>query len=264
MGNDYDSNPFAGEDLSAKEKELDAKEIELNQREEELKKKEDAITRARIGVEEKNWPPFFPLIHHDILNEIPIHLQRTQYVAFTTLLGVVVCLIWNLVAVTTAWFKGAALEIWLLAVIYLITGIPGAYILWYRPLYRAMRTDGTLMFGFFFFTYSDRWYFDVWYFDVKIFVLQCHLFFCVYASIAPRVIFDGKSLTGILPALDVLPVNGMVGCMYLVGCALFALESVISLWVIQDVCRYFRSSGKVEEAKRDVKRSSMMVALGHG
>ncbi|KAM0014659.1 hypothetical protein Hdeb2414_s0034g00726321 [Helianthus debilis subsp. tardiflorus] len=246
MGNEYDSNPFAGEDLSAKEKELDAKEIELNQREEELKKKEDAITRARIGVEEKNWPPFLPLIHHDILNEIPIHLQRTQYVAFTTLLGVVVCLIWNLVTVTTAWFKGAALEIWLLAVIYLITGIPGAYILWYRPLYRAMRTDGTLMFGFFFFAYS------------------CHLFFCVYASIAPPVIFDGKSLTGILPALDVLPVNGMVGCMYLVGCALFALESVISLWVIQDVFRYFCSSGKVEEAKRDVKRTSMMVALGHG
>ncbi|KAJ0702114.1 hypothetical protein HanPI659440_Chr14g0525711 [Helianthus annuus] len=245
MGNDYDSNPFAGEDLSAKEKELDAKEIELNQRE-EVRVICDSVTLARIGVEVKNWPPFLPLIHHDILNEIPIHLQRTQYVAFTTLLGVVVCLIWNLVAVTTAWFKGAALEIWLLAVIYLITGIPGAYILWYRPLYRAMRTDGTLMFGFFFFTYS------------------CHLFFCVYASIAPPVIFDGKSLTGILPALDVLPVNGMVGCMYLVGCALFALESVISLWVIQDVFRYFRSSGKVEEAKRDVKRTSMMVALGHG
>ncbi|XP_076955562.1 secretory carrier-associated membrane protein 1-like [Bidens hawaiensis] len=144
---------------------------------EELKRKEEAAKRAGIVAEKKNWPPFFPLIHHNIPNEIPLHLQRTQYVAFTTLLGIVVCLIWNLVAVTMAWFKGAALEVWLLVVIYLITGIPGAYILWYRPLYRAMRNNGTLIFGFFFFTYS------------------CHLLFCVYASIAPPVIFNGKSLT---------------------------------------------------------------------
>ena len=42
---------------------------------------------AGITLEEKNWPPFFPIIHHDIANEIPIHLQRLQYVAFTTFLG---------------------------------------------------------------------------------------------------------------------------------------------------------------------------------
>jgi hypothetical protein len=30
-------------------------------------------------------------------------------------------------------------RIWFLAVIYFITGCPGAYFLWYRPLYRAMR-----------------------------------------------------------------------------------------------------------------------------
>jgi secretory carrier-associated membrane protein len=38
-------------------------------------------------IEEKNWPPFFPLIHHDISNEIPIHLQRMQYLAFSSFLG---------------------------------------------------------------------------------------------------------------------------------------------------------------------------------
>jgi hypothetical protein len=42
---------------------------------------------AGIVIEEKNWPPFFPIIHHDIANEIPIHLQRLQYVAFFSLLG---------------------------------------------------------------------------------------------------------------------------------------------------------------------------------
>lgn len=42
---------------------------------------------AGIVIEEKNWPPFFPLIHHDISNEIPIHLQRMQYLAFSSFLG---------------------------------------------------------------------------------------------------------------------------------------------------------------------------------
>ena len=45
------------------------------------------VFAAGIVLEEKNWPPFFPVIHHDITNEIPIHLQKVQYVAFTTFLG---------------------------------------------------------------------------------------------------------------------------------------------------------------------------------
>lgn len=29
--------------------------------------------------------------------------------------------------------------IWFLSIIYLISGVPGAYVFWYRPLYRATR-----------------------------------------------------------------------------------------------------------------------------
>ncbi|KAG6483818.1 hypothetical protein ZIOFF_060518 [Zingiber officinale] len=54
---------------------------------EELKRREEAAVRAGIVIEEKNWPPFFPIIHHDIASEIPIHVQRLQYVAFASLLG---------------------------------------------------------------------------------------------------------------------------------------------------------------------------------
>jgi len=38
-------------------------------------------------MEEKNWPPFFPIIHHDIANEIPANVQRLQYLAFASWLG---------------------------------------------------------------------------------------------------------------------------------------------------------------------------------
>lgn len=46
-----------------------------------------SLIAAGIVIEVKNWPPFFPIIHHDIANEIPVHLQRLQYVALTTFLG---------------------------------------------------------------------------------------------------------------------------------------------------------------------------------
>ncbi|KAI6672914.1 hypothetical protein NL676_000820 [Syzygium grande] len=214
-------------DVKAKEKELQAKEAELKKREQELKRREDAVSRAGIVIEEKNWPPFFPLIHHDIPNEIPIHLQKIQYVAFTTFLGLVLCLLWNIVAVTTAWIKGEGPTIWFLAIIYFISGVPGGYVLWYRPLYRAMRTDSALKFGWFFFFY----------------------------------LIHGKSLTGILPAIDLLSGNALVGIFYLVGFGCFCLESLLSVWVLQQVYMYFRGSGKAAEMKREAARRTMMAAI---
>ncbi|KAH9744035.1 Secretory carrier-associated membrane protein 1 [Citrus sinensis] len=129
----------SAQDLQAKEKELKAREADLKRREQELKRREEAIARAGVLMEEKNWPPFLPIIHHDITNEIPIHLQKMLYIAFTTWLGLAACLVWNFVAVTVNWMKGGDPVIWFLALIYCITGVPGAYVLWYRPVYRAMR-----------------------------------------------------------------------------------------------------------------------------
>ncbi|XP_047316026.1 secretory carrier-associated membrane protein 1-like [Impatiens glandulifera] len=246
---DYDRGatvdiPLDGsKDMRKKEKELQAKEAELKKREQELKKREDAAERAGIVLEEKNWPPFFPIIHQDIANEIPVHLQRLQYVAFTTLLGLVGCLLWNLIAVTLAWIKGEGPTIWFLAVIYFISGVPGAYVLWYRPLYRAMRTDSALKFGWFFLSYGF------------------HILFCVFAAVAPPIIFKGKSLTGILPAIDVLSNSVIVGIFYFIGFGFFAFESVVSVWLIQQVYMYFRGSGKEAQMKREAARRTMMAAI---
>ncbi|AQK94626.1 Secretory carrier-associated membrane protein 3 [Zea mays] len=233
----------SSKDLKKKEKELQAMEAELNKRERELKRKEDAASRAGIVIEEKNWPPFFPLIHHDISNEIPIHLQRMQYLAFSSFLGLIACLFWNIIATTTAWIKGEGVMIWLLAIIYFISGVPGAYVLWYRPLYNAMRTESALKFGWFFLFY------------------MIHIIFCVWAAVAPPFPFKGKSLAGILPAIDVIGKNAIVGIFYFVGFGLFCLESLMSIGVIQQVYMYFRGSGKAAEIKREAARSALSSAF---
>jgi hypothetical protein len=226
-----------------KEKELKAKEAELNRREKELKRREDAAARAGIVLEEKNFPPFFPIIHHDIPKDIPVHLQRLQYMAFASFLGIITCLFWNIIAVTSAWIKGGGVGIWLLAVIYFLAGVPGAYFLWYRPLYNAMRTDSALKFGWFFLCYVF------------------HIGFCIYAAVAPTFIFKGKSLTGILPAIDFIGDSVVVGIFYFIGFGFFCIETLVSISVIQQVYMYFRGSGKEVEMRRQAATGALRAAF---
>ncbi|OAY79619.1 Secretory carrier-associated membrane protein 1 [Ananas comosus] len=235
-------------DVKKKEKELQAKEAELKKRERELKRREEAAARAGIVIEEKNWPPFFPIIHHDIANEIPIYAQRMQYFAFASLLGLVGCLVWNVIAVTAAWIKGEGVTIWFLAIIYFIAGCPGGYLLWYRPLYRAMRSESALKFGWFFLFYLAS-------------SINVHIGFCIYSAVAPPIPFKGKSLTGILPAIDVIGDSVIVGIFYFIGFGLFCLESLLSIWVMQQVLMYFRGSGKAAEMKREAARGAMRAAF---
>nr|AGV54380.1 secretory carrier-associated membrane protein [Phaseolus vulgaris] len=231
-------------DLKKKEKELQSKEAELRRREQDVRRKEEAAARAGIVLEEKNWPPFFPIIHHDIANEIPIHLHKLQYVAFTTLLGLVLCLFWNVIAVTAAWIKGEGVKIWFLAIIYFIAGVPGAYVLWYRPLYRAFRTESALKFGWVFLLYL------------------LHKGFCILTAGGPSIVFKGKTPTGILFPIDVLDNPSLIGVFYFIRVGVFRHETLIPTLGIQEGNMYLRGRGKAGEKKREGTRGALRACLG--
>ncbi|GJN26549.1 hypothetical protein PR202_gb14487 [Eleusine coracana subsp. coracana] len=156
---------------------------ELSSWESDLKRREAVgfcspfLFSAGVPLEEKNWPPFFPIIHHDIANEIPANVQKLQYLAFASWLGIVLCLSWNFIAVIVCWIKEGDSKLFFLAIIYALLGIPLSYLIWYRPLYRAMRTNSAFSFGWFFLCYL------------------IHIGFCIIAAIAPPIVFHGKSLT---------------------------------------------------------------------
>nr|XP_016467160.1 PREDICTED: secretory carrier-associated membrane protein 4-like isoform X2 [Nicotiana tabacum] len=211
-------NPFSGS--NKKQKELANWEADLQRRERDIKRREDAVAGAGVPTDDRNWPPFFPIIHHDIANEIPAHSQKLQYLAFASWLGIVFCLVFNVLAVTICWIRGGGVKIFFLAIIYALMGCPLSYVLWYRPLYNAMRTDSALKFGWFFMFYL------------------IHIGFCILAAIAPPIVFHGKSLTGILAAIDVFSDHVLVGIFYLIGFAFFCLEALLSLWVLQ--VRFYR------------------------
>ncbi|GFQ01796.1 secretory carrier-associated membrane protein 1 [Phtheirospermum japonicum] len=65
-------------------------------------------------------------------------------------LGLTFTLLWNIIVVTTAWIRQGDPKSWLLTIIYFIFWVPGAYVLWYRPLYRAFGKESAMRFGWFF------------------------------------------------------------------------------------------------------------------
>ncbi|EEC75638.1 hypothetical protein OsI_12379 [Oryza sativa Indica Group] len=109
--------------------------------------------------------------------------------------GLVICLFWNIICVSAIAIMWGDPRAWFLAAIYFITGCPGAYFSWYRPLYRAMR--------------------------------------------------------GIFQAINVIGYNGAVGILFFLGFAMFVLETLLSIWVMQKVYWYFRGKGKEAEMRPD-------------
>ncbi|KAI3740772.1 hypothetical protein L2E82_31245 [Cichorium intybus] len=213
--------------LKKKQKELEAKEAELNKREEILRRKEEAIAKSgAAGIRVKNWPPFYPLVHHDIANDIPLHLQRIQYVAYAILLGVPISLFWNLILSIAIFSSGVEGRFVFFSAIYFLLGPPGAFYFWYRPLYRANRTDNGTSFGCFFFNFFN------------------HIIFFCFAAIGPRILFAGLHFAGILNAVSLMSKHPALGIMSFIGFGFFAVEAVVSIWLFQEVYRNFRGRGK--------------------
>ncbi|KAE8660919.1 Secretory carrier-associated membrane protein 5 [Hibiscus syriacus] len=202
-----------------------------------IEKEGGSIERAGIVIEVKTGHHFFLL--SIMTSQMKYQSTYNQpYVAFATLIGLVICLLYNIAAATAAWIKGYGLIFGFLPS-YTLTGIPGGFYLWYSPLYKAVRTDSALRFGSFFLGYS------------------CHILFCILAAVAPELFFGEGSITGILAALDLFTQNRALGIIYFVGFGLFICESLVSIWVIQQVFMYFRGSGKAAEMKREAARRTM-------
>uniref|UniRef100_A0A7I4FJZ8 Secretory carrier-associated membrane protein n=1 Tax=Physcomitrium patens TaxID=3218 RepID=A0A7I4FJZ8_PHYPA len=231
-------------DYKKKEKELKAKEEELRRKEQELKRREDAVARAGVSIESRNWPPFIHILHHDIANDIPAHSRGLMRWAYASWLGILLCLFWNFVCVLSALIANVGgVQILLLGIIYVLAGYPMSYFLWYRPLYRAMRSDSVLRFGWFLIFYL------------------LHIAFCVLAAVAPPIIFKGKSLAGIIPALDLFSQKLIIGIFYMVGFALYTLETLLSIWVLKSVTQYFRGEGRAADMKREAEAGAFRSAV---
>jgi len=140
------------EDLLRKQEELDRKAAELAAREE-------AIRNGTINIREPNWPPvpsfcpFGPCFYQDISVEIPVEFQRVVRLGFYLWLYFVGVLLANLVGGIAKWAKDDEPGYFSFSVVSLLLMTPLSYVCWFRPLYKAFRSDSSVNFMVFFFVF---------------------------------------------------------------------------------------------------------------
>jgi hypothetical protein len=149
-------------DFQRRQEELERKAAELARREEELK---NSTYNARTN----NWPPlpsflpFQPCFYQDINVDIPVEFQEMVKRLYYLWLFHALLMVFNLMAGTCLLFSGndATGSTFGLSLVYAVFFIPLSYLCWFRPAYKAFRSDSSFNFMVFFFIFFCQFCFSL-------------------------------------------------------------------------------------------------------
>ncbi|XP_062998269.1 secretory carrier-associated membrane protein 2 [Elgaria multicarinata webbii] len=209
--------------LLQQQEELERKAAELDRKERELQN-----SAAGFTPRQNNWPPlpkacpFKPCFYQDFSADIPSDYQRTCRMLYYLWMFHSVTLLLNLLA-CLAWFtveseRGVEFG---LSILWLVLFTPCAFLCWYRPIYKAFRSDSSFSFFVFFFIFLCQ---------IVIYVIQ--------AVGIPR---WGNS--GWISALSVTGTNLAVSIIMMVVAAFFTVCAVLSLVLLKQVHSLYRRTG---------------------
>ncbi|KAJ3166582.1 hypothetical protein HK101_011905 [Irineochytrium annulatum] len=133
---------------------LAAKEEELRKREQELADRERALAEQQsqlrsYGLNLPNWPPFYPIIYHDIAVDIPESTRPLMNKIYKYWLGTVIVLGVNMIACLALLISHSSTvgaSDFGISLIYFFTISALSFFLWYRPAYWAFSKDSALFF----------------------------------------------------------------------------------------------------------------------
>ncbi|XP_075996795.1 secretory carrier-associated membrane protein 2 [Genypterus blacodes] len=207
--------------LLRQQEELERKAAELDRREQELKGRGP-------GGKQNNWPPlpsFFPVkpcFYQDFSEEIPVEYQRVCKMMYYLWMFNCVTLFLNLLACLAFFTTDSSYGVdFGLSILWLILFAPCSFLCWYRPIYKAFRTDSSFSFFFFFF---------VFFCQVMIFIIQ--------AVGIPK---WGNS--GWIAAFTMIATNKPVGAIMIVVAILFTICAVLSIVLLKMVHSMYRRTG---------------------
>ncbi|WFD00553.1 hypothetical protein MYAM1_003302 [Malassezia yamatoensis] len=123
------------DDVARRERELEERERELDARTEHMR---------RFG--RNNWPPFYPLVYHDIDAEIPPDAQETMRHLYYLWLVFTGTLIWNVPTMVIMATTSVPNANFIGAIVYLIFLPVLSFTLWYRPVYNGLMKEHSLFY----------------------------------------------------------------------------------------------------------------------
>lgn len=207
--------------LLRQQEELERKAAELDRREQELQ------TRGSSG-KENNWPPLpksFPIkpcFYQDFSEDIPPEYQRVCKMMYYLWMFHCVTLFLNLLACLAAFITDASQGVSFgLSILWLILFAPCSFLCWYRPVYKAFKTDSSFSFFFFFF---------VFFCQVVIFIIQ-------------SVGIPNWGNSGWISAFTSFRENKAVGAIMIIVSILFTMCAVLSVILLKMVHQMYRRTG---------------------
>jgi len=141
------------------------KQAELDRRAEEIRRMERTMAQnAQMGVggnQANNFPPFpeccpdplHPCFYHDISAEIPGQFQTTVRMLFYFWVSYCVLNLFNLLFCMVLFFSGAGVggTTFGLSIAWTLATSCCSFVCWFRPVYKAFRSDSSINFFIFFF-----------------------------------------------------------------------------------------------------------------
>ncbi|XP_056020575.1 secretory carrier-associated membrane protein 1-like isoform X8 [Ostrea edulis] len=139
---------------------LQKRQEELERKAAELQRKEQEMRNMQFNDRANNWPPLpkfcpvGPCFYQDFNVDIPMEFQRTvKFVYYLWLFYTFVLFlnIWASMAYFIADSNGGAT--FGMSIVWFVLFTPCSFICWYRPLYKAFRSDSSFSFFVFFFNF---------------------------------------------------------------------------------------------------------------
>lgn len=211
--------------------ELLKKQEELNRKAEELDRRERELQHAALGgkaTRQNNWPPLpsfcpvQPCFFQDISMEIPQEFQKTVSTMYYLWMCSTLALLLNFLACLASFCvetnNGAGFG---LSILWIILFTPCSFVCWYRPMYKAFRSDSSFNFFIFFFIFFAQ--------DV-LFVLQA-------------IGIPGWGFSGWISALVVLKTNTAVAVLMLLVALFFTGIAVLGIVMLKRIHSLYRRTG---------------------
>ncbi|KAI0978068.1 hypothetical protein GJ496_000065 [Pomphorhynchus laevis] len=196
---------------------------------------------------EHNFPPlpkfcpFQPCFSQDIQRDIPIAFQKWTTYAFYLWLGLVAILLLNVLAGFVCMIAEISKFVNLIVAVIWFTAIsPLSYMLWFRPLYKAFRSDSSLNFMIFFFA----------------FFLHIVFSFMMIIGVFPT------GFCGLMIAIEMMNNSGFsykfAGIVCTLVTILLTLEAIASIIVLIQVHKLYRSTGaSLSRAQQELSSNVM-------
>ncbi|EHB07318.1 Secretory carrier-associated membrane protein 3 [Heterocephalus glaber] len=211
--------------------ELLKKQEELNRKAEELDRRERELQHVALGgtaTRQNNWPPLpsfcpvQPCFFQDISMEIPQEFQKTVSTMYYLWMCSTVALLLNFLAclarfcVDTDSGSGFGLSL-----LWVLLFTPCSFVCWYRPMYKAFRSDSSFNFFVFFFIFFSQ---------NVLFVLQA-------------IGIPGWGFSGWISAMVMLKVNTAVAVLMLLLALLFTGIAVLGIVMLKRIHSLYRRTG---------------------